>query len=180
VQRKREHKELCGTMNWSEAMALSWAFDLMPERNDAREWARVLASFPLFADVSMRRLRRLVRHATFAEFAPGETVVARDDAGDSLHVVLEGRAKAFGGRAPHTLSIGDYFGELSLLASRSPYRIVATQPLYVMRLPGSSVGRLARQHPALAITLLRDLAGRLASATSPRVTAAPGCSGIGT
>jgi signal-transduction protein with cAMP-binding, CBS, and nucleotidyltransferase domain len=168
-------------MNWSEAMALLWAFELISERNaDTREWARLLASFPLFADVGRRRLRKLVRSATFAEYVPGETVVAQDDADDALHVVLEGRARAIGGAAPHSLSVGDYFGELGLVETRSPYRIVATQPLYVMRLPGSSVGRLARQHPALAVTLLRDLAGRLALAANTRITAAPGCSGTGT
>ena len=62
----------------------------------------------------------------------------------------------------------------------SPYRIVATQHLYVMRLPGSLVARLVRQHPALAVTLLRDVAGRLALTAKPRIIAAPGCSGTGT
>lgn len=168
-------------MNWSETMAFMWAVRLPAEPTvDARDWARILATFPLFADVRKSRLRRLVRSAKFAEFVPGETVIWPEDAGDSLHVVLEGRAKAIGGPAPHSLSVGDYFGELSLVDERSPYRIVATQQLYVMRLPGSLVVRLVRQHPALAVTLLRDFVGRLALAAEPRVISAPGCSGTGT
>jgi signal-transduction protein with cAMP-binding, CBS, and nucleotidyltransferase domain len=144
--------------------------------SDACEWASLLATFPLFADVRKRRLRKLVRKASFAEFAPGETVVAQDDVDGSLHVVLEGSARAIGGPAPRHMSIGDYFGELSIVGKRSPHRIVATEPLYVMRLPGPAVGRLVLQQPAVAVTLLRDFAGRL---TSP-VIAAPGCSGSGT
>jgi CRP-like cAMP-binding protein len=158
-------------MNVSEAMALVWVFDLFSERDAAaREWARTLAGFPLFADVGRRRLRKLVRNATFAEFAPGETVVARHDTEETLHVVLEGSAKAVGGPTPRSMSVGDYFGELSLLGRPSPYRVVATRPLYVMRLPGTFVGRLLRKHPALAITLLRDVVGRL---TVTPVSAAP-------
>jgi CRP-like cAMP-binding protein len=158
-------------MNVSEAMALMWAFGLISEGDvSAREWARTLAGFPLFADVGKRRLRKLVRRATFAEFAPGETVVVQYDTEDSLHVVLEGSAKAVGGPTARSMSIGDYFGELSVLGKPSPYHVVATRPLYVMRLPGRVVGRLLRQHPALAITLLRDVVGRL---TAPPVSAAP-------
>jgi CRP-like cAMP-binding protein len=130
--------------------------------------------------VGTRRLRKLVQDAVFAEFVPGETVVAPGDADNSLHIVLEGSAKAIGGPAHRTLGIGDYFGELGLLGGRSPDRIVATQPLYVMRLPGLRVGRLVRRHPALAVTLLRDLAGRLTPEASTLISAVPAGSGTGT
>jgi len=169
-------------MDSTAALVLLRARELMTERAvDAGEWARVLATFPLFADVSRRRLRKLARKAVFAEFAPGETVVARDDVDDSLYVILEGSAKAIGGPAPRSMSVGDYFGELSLIGEQSPYAVVvATQPLYVLRLARRSVVSLARQHPALVVTLLRDLAGRFTIATRARIIAAPGCSETGT
>jgi signal-transduction protein with cAMP-binding, CBS, and nucleotidyltransferase domain len=169
-------------MDSTAALALVRGSQLVHERAaDAREWARILATFPLFSDVSRRRLRKLVQSAGFAEFASGETVITRHDADDSLHVVLEGSAKAIGGAAPRSMSIGDYFGELSLIGERSPYAaVVATRPLYVMRLPRRSVARLARQHPALTVTLLRDLAGRITATERTRVIAVPGCSGTGT
>ena len=166
-------------MNAIEALTLQWARALtFEDKASAGDWARILATFPLFADVSRRRLRKLARTARFAELAPGETVDARDDA---LYVVLEGSARAVGGLAPRNMSVGDYFGELSVIGEQSPYAaVVATRSLYVMRLPRRSVARLAAQHPALTATLLRDLAGRLALAASPRVSAAPGYSGTGT
>lgn len=164
------------------ALALLRGYNVVHgEAVDAREWASILASFPLFSDVSRRRLRKLVRSARLAEFAPGETVVARADADDSLYVVLEGSAKAIGGPGPRRMSIGDYFGELSVIGEQSPYTaVVATQALYVMRLSRRSVVRLARQHPALTVTLLRDLAGRMTRPERSGVSAAPVCSGTGT
>jgi CRP/FNR family transcriptional regulator, cyclic AMP receptor protein len=169
-------------MESTQALALLHAHELVAERNaNARDWAALLAGFPLFADVRGRRLRKLARSATFAEFASGEIVVGRDDADDSLYIVLEGRAKEIGGSAPRRVSIGDYFGELRLIGERSPYAmVVATQPLYVMRLPRRSVVRLARRHPAFTITLLRDVAGRFMRAERMRVSAALEYSGTGT
>ena len=37
------------------------------DRSSDADWAEVLATFPLFAGVGKRRLRKLVRNATFAE-----------------------------------------------------------------------------------------------------------------
>ena len=61
-------------MNELQILALMHARGI-PERWDhptAKDWAGVLAKFPLFTGVSKRRLRELARHATRAEFAPGE------------------------------------------------------------------------------------------------------------
>ena len=172
-------------MSSTDAVALLRAWDLT-HQNDATagEWARILTDFPLFAEVARRRLRKLVRNATFAEFRTGETVVGSGDADDWLYIVLEGAAKTIGGPAPRSMTVGDYFGELSLVGERSPYgMVVATLPLYVMRLPRRSVVRLARKHPAVTLTLLRDLAGRFPGAersVAARIIAVPECSGTGT
>ncbi len=41
------------------------------------DWADTLATFPLFEGIPKRRLRDLVRHATFAEYRPGDMVLQR-------------------------------------------------------------------------------------------------------
>jgi CRP-like cAMP-binding protein len=125
-------------------------------RND--DWADVLATFPLFAGVRKRHLRRLVRGARFAEYAGGEIVLSSGPTEDALYLILSGTAKTINGSAPRTLSVGDYFGELSLIgAPRSNQIVVSTQPLHVMRLPRRSVVILARLHPHVTRTLLRNL-----------------------
>lgn len=134
------------------ALAPSW------DQPRARDWARVLATFPLFSSVGKRQLRKLARQATFAEFAPGDIVMSNPESADSLHVILSGSAKVLGKRAARPLRTGDYFGELALLenAPRSA-TIVATRELHVIRLPRHSVLRLAQRHPAVALTMMRDL-----------------------
>ena len=144
-------------MNGLEMQAWMPSRALMRYRDhpSTSDWAHVLATFPLFSRISRRRLRKLVRHATFAEFAPGDTVVARDAPADSLYVILSGTATARGKPAARTLRTGDYFGELGLIDGfpRSA-TVIATQELHVMRLRQQSFLRLAQDDPAISLTML--------------------------
>jgi hypothetical protein len=86
------------TMNAAEtisSMPYGWLMRHW-ERASSDEWAQVLATFSLFSGIRRRRLRKLIRHATFAEFAPGDDVVVRDAPTDSLYLILGGTAKARG------------------------------------------------------------------------------------
>ena len=135
-------------------------------------WADVLAEFPLFSGISRRRLRKLAREATFAEFAPGAVVVSNPESADSLHIILSGAAKVLGKPAPRPLRTGDYFGELALLDDgRRSATVVATQELHVMSLPRESFLRLARDHSEISLTMLRNLSSQFRRLeTLPAVT----------
>jgi CRP-like cAMP-binding protein len=126
------------------------------------DWAKVLATFPLFSSIGRRRLRKLVEKASFVEFADGEHVLTKGANGDSLYVVLSGTATAFGALGAHALHTGDYFGELALVvgAPRSA-TVVATRELHVMALSRQSVLRLARRRPAMTLTMLSNLSTTL-------------------
>ena len=125
------------------------------------DWARVLATFPLFAGVRKRHLSKLVRNGTFAELARGERIVSSAAGSDSLYVVLGGEAKMLL-PTPRTISTGDYFGELGVLGERPrPLHVVATGELHVMKLSRQPVLELARRHPSVTRTLLKDLGARL-------------------
>ena len=128
-------------MTGLEALALTQPRGLMRswDRPSTADWARVLETFPLFSGISKRRLRKVVRKATFAEFAAGETINAGGSDSDSLYLILGGAATARdpGARA---LSVGDYFGEAALNEGTSlSTTVVATQELHVMRLQRQSV-----------------------------------------
>jgi CRP-like cAMP-binding protein len=131
------------------------------DESSPASWARVLATFPLFSGLSKRKLRKLAREATFAEFAPGDIVISNPESADWLHVILSGSAKVLAKPAARPLRAGDYFGELALLenAPRSA-AVVATRELHVMKLPRQSFLRLARNHPAVAYTMLKDLSSQ--------------------
>jgi CRP/FNR family transcriptional regulator, cyclic AMP receptor protein len=145
-------------MNALEVQTLARYWELMArEAASSDDRARVLATFPLFSGVGKRRLRKLVRDATFLELAPGETIVAGDAPGDSLYVILGGRAKTRWSSPSRTLHVGDYFGELSVLSgSARSTTFVATRELHLMRLPRTSFLRLARQEPAVSLAMLTD------------------------
>jgi CRP-like cAMP-binding protein len=126
------------------------------------DWAEVLATFPLFEGVPERRLRALVRHATFAEYGAGDIVIEQGAPGDSLYVILSGSARARGRPAARTLGVGDYFGEMGLL-DRAPRSatVAATGELHVMRLPRQAFLSLAEHHPAISLRMLSNLGSQI-------------------
>jgi signal-transduction protein with cAMP-binding, CBS, and nucleotidyltransferase domain len=130
-----------------EASALMQAQIAMQswDRPRTGDWAKVLATLPLFSGVRKRRLRKLVRKATFAEFAPGEIIVPPGST-NSLYVILGGAAKTLEPEA-RPLGIGDYFGEVPLVERTLRSRtIVATRELQVMKVPRQAFLRLRVAH----------------------------------
>jgi CRP/FNR family transcriptional regulator, cyclic AMP receptor protein len=126
------------------------------------DWADVLATVPLFTGVRKRRLRRLARNATLAEFAAGEPIISPGDPGNWLYIILSGHAKTRSRGGERVLRSGDYFGELALIDGRPrSATLVAVSDVHMMKLPSPSVRRLARRCPAIALTMLRDLTAQL-------------------
>jgi CRP/FNR family cyclic AMP-dependent transcriptional regulator len=169
------------TMNNLELLALmhAHAFPRCWDQPTPADWADVLAGFPLFTGVSKRRLRKLVRTATLAAFAPGETIIFAGDRDNFLYVILDGKAKTIARRAGRALPVGEYFGEVALIDGRPrSATVVAMSHVQVMKLPSRSVLKLARQHPAITLTMLRDLATRLRQ-LEQRVPARPETTPLG-
>jgi CRP/FNR family transcriptional regulator, cyclic AMP receptor protein len=132
------------------------------DRPTAGDWANVLATFPLFTGVSRRRLRKIARTGTLAEFAPGETIAFAGDHVDLLYIILSGQARTTSRGNRRLFRVGDYFGELALLDGRpDSATVVATNYVEVMKLPSRSVLELARRNPAVTLTMFRDLTARL-------------------
>ena len=149
-------------MNSLEDLALLHAHGIRPRWDQDQptpddDWVKVLAMFPLFAGVSRRRLRRLVRGATLAEYAPRETILYAGERGDFLYVILGGTAEARSKAAGRALRTGDYFGDIAMIdGGRRSATVVATTELHAMRLPSRSVLELARQHAGIALTMLEN------------------------
>jgi CRP/FNR family cyclic AMP-dependent transcriptional regulator len=152
------------TMNNLELLALMHAHAL-PRRWDhptPGDWADVLATFPLFTGVSKRSLRKLARNATLAEFAPGETIIFAGDRGNFLYVILDGKAKTIARHARRALRVGEFFGEVALIDGRPrSATVVAMSHVHMMKLPSRAVLKLARQHPAITLTMLENLTTQL-------------------
>jgi signal-transduction protein with cAMP-binding, CBS, and nucleotidyltransferase domain len=151
-------------MNSLEGLALLRLHEAMRswDRPSVDDWTQVLADVPLFSGVSKRRLRKLVCGATFAEIAAGQIVLSNGANSDSLYIILGGAAKELRMPVGRELGVGDYFGESALIegGARSAM-VVATRALHVIRLPARSVVRLAQQHPAITLAILRTLSAQL-------------------
>jgi CRP-like cAMP-binding protein len=131
-------------------------------RTSDRDWAEVLARLPLFDGIGKRDLRRIAGEAEFAEFAPGETVVATRAPADYFYVVLSGKAEAIARPASRTLGLGDYFGEMGMLDGEPrSASIVATSDLHVMRLPRRAFNAALERHPTIARRFLTELGARV-------------------
>ena len=125
------------------------------------DWARVLGRFVLFAGVSRRRLRRLVRSASINSFSAGEIVFAHDDPNDSLYVILGGTAKPHGQSGSSSLGIGDAFGQDGSLPGLNASRlVVAAEELHLMRLPRQALRLHAHQEAAPSFASLRAARAR--------------------
>jgi CRP-like cAMP-binding protein len=132
------------------------------------DWLDTLAEVPLFEGLPKRHLRRIAKLARIRRFAAGSVLVRAGDPGRSFYVLLDGEAKVSrpGGRA-RRLGVGDYFGEMALLddAPRSA-DVVAVGEVLALTIDRPGFTKLLRAEPALSLTLLSTLAGRLRAAES--------------
>jgi CRP-like cAMP-binding protein len=71
-----------------------------------------------------------------------------------LYGILSGHAKTRSRGEGRVLRTGDYFGEIALIDGRPrSTAVVAMSHVQVMNLPPRSVLKLARQHPAITLTI---------------------------
>ncbi len=129
---------------------------------DSREalgWLLLLRHVGVFEALNEAHLHRVARLFTIERFADGDNVVIAGAPGDSLHVILNGRARV---RTPsgHTATLGadDCFGELALIdgAPRSA-TVTAVGELTTARLDRAAFTKLLKAEPGIAIGLLDGL-----------------------
>jgi CRP-like cAMP-binding protein len=129
------------------------------EREEAARETSLMRS-PLFAGFPHRHLRALAKLTMIESYRPGTTIVEESSVGSDLYAIIDGRVKVLvGGRALDRLSVGDFFGELSLLAPgpRSA-SVVAEAPTRCIRLRGKDFGAAMARDPQLAAKV-REAAG---------------------
>jgi CRP/FNR family cyclic AMP-dependent transcriptional regulator len=128
-----------------------------------RETAVALSGVPLFADLPKRHLQRLAREADELTFAPGEQIVREGSLGETLFVVMEGRAKVTrNGRRVGEVLPGDFFGELSAIdGGPRTASITAVTPVRVVRLFRRTLRKLLEDEPQLTVKILDGVVRRI-------------------
>jgi CRP/FNR family transcriptional regulator len=137
-----------------------------PQHNE--EHARLLASVPLFLDLSKRELQRLSASTVMRDYAASDTLVQQDSPGVGLFVLVSGRvrvtARQDGGdvRELAVMGPGEVLGEMALL-DELPRSATATalEPTRVLLLPFQDFRAALREDPDIGIKLLAVVSRRL-------------------
>jgi CRP-like cAMP-binding protein len=130
---------------------------------NSRDWVDVLATIPLFAGLSRRHLGKIAATATVRTIAGGSAIIRAGEPGDAFYVLLDGRVSVRRRGLPAiSLGVNSFFGELALLDSGPrTATVVADGPVVCLMIPQSRFLRLLRSEPAIALAILREVAGRL-------------------
>jgi CRP/FNR family transcriptional regulator, cyclic AMP receptor protein len=130
------------------------------ERPTQRDWSEVLGALPLFSGVAKRHVRAIAKLAWVVDCAPGEVIVQAGDRGNSLFLILEGRARVLG--KSRVLRPGDFFGEMALIdgGPRSA-TIIAASHVRAMMVQRRAFLKALKQNPQIGLAIMETLAGRV-------------------
>jgi CRP-like cAMP-binding protein len=130
------------------------------DRPTQRDWSEVLGALPLFSGVPKRHVRAIAKLAWRVDRAPGEVIVQAGDRGNSLYLVLEGRARVVG--KSRFLRPGDFFGEMALIdgGPRSATIIAASQ-VRLMMLQRQTFLKALEHNPQIGLAIMETLSERV-------------------
>ena len=120
---------------------------------------------PLLEGMEERELRRLASSMHTRTHAAGDVVVEEGTRGVGFSFVVSGTADvSIGGERRAQLKPGDHFGELAILSPDHGRQatITATTELVCASITAWEFVPLLREHPDMAIAMLRKMARTLA------------------
>ena len=154
---------------------VTWQAGDVTGQHDPHELDAFLASIPFFASLDEATRLQLAEQLEPVHVAAGDVVIAQDDAGDGLFVLLSGRLRVsvmVGGteRTLHDLARGAIIGEIALLSNRprsATVRAVRDSDLLLLRV--SAFNALVGRTPGLLGEVARLLVDRLLAVDRPQL-----------
>ena len=135
-----------------------------------------LGSIDLFATQSVETRHRLATAAKHHLFAAGEAMVRQDAEGDSMFVILSGRARVTlepSGQEVAITPAGGFFGEMSMLTGdRRTATVRALDDTQALEISAAAVRELAVADPALLDHISSIVSARRSGLDEARATAA--------
>ena len=132
----------------------------------------LIGGCPLFRGLDATGLAAVAAAAIEVEF-PAERVIARQgEIGTGFFVVVDGTVRVVrDGELVARLGSGEFFGELSVLdGGPRVAQVVADGPTRCIALASWDFDRVLREEPAVALSVLRVVAGRLREVTADHRT----------
>ena len=125
-----------------------------------------IRAIPLFADVSGASVERIAACAGEMSGAAGQVLALQGDPGSGMFVILDGTVSVELRGGAVELGPGDFFGELTLLAPGGTRmaRVRASSAVRCLGIPRDDAIALIENEPAVALTMLKEIARRFATA----------------
>jgi len=132
-----------------------------------------LRTFPLFTDLNEDEIAIVSRLMVVRKFRKNNLIIFEDDVGNSLFIIKSGRVKISrispdGGEAILAiLGSGDFFGELSVIDGQGrSASVTSIDDVELLMLRRSDFMEILERIPKIAISLLKELAGRIRKSDS--------------
>lgn len=141
-------------------------------RNRSHFTINFLKSIPIFSGLDENQLTRLSALARELTFSRGEIIFQEGEKADGFYIVGKGKVKvyklSFEGKEQilHIYGPGKTFGEVPVFEGKHfPAASMALEPSTILFLPRQAFVDLITDSPALAMSMLADLARRLRAFT---------------
>lgn len=138
------------------------------------EWTSLFRKIPFFAEFSEDERAVLFPSFHRIELKTGECLFRQGEEGTALHLLISGEIQVIRdvnekGHILATLSRrGDLLGEMALLGGETrPGTATALQPSTLMEIKRTDFEKALKEHPSLAIAVLRALTPRLLALSHP-------------
>ena len=129
--------------------------------------AELLASAPLLEGVDDDGIAAIARRVVEVEFPKDHVIARQGEVGTGFFMIARGAVRVMrDGATIARLGRGDFFGELSVL-DRQPRvaQVVADEPTVCLALASWDFEAVVKEQPAVALAIMRGLAGRLRGLT---------------
>jgi CRP-like cAMP-binding protein len=125
--------------------------------------AELLARAPLLDGVDPEGIDMIAQRVVEVEFPQGAVIARQGDVGTGFFMVASGSVRVIrDGETIATIGPGDFFGELSVLDGQPRVaQVVADEPTVCLALATWDFEAVVREEPAVALAIMRGLAGRL-------------------
>lgn len=131
----------------------------------------LLSKIPLFADLPLDELNRLITALDVKELKPGEILFHEGDPGDHLYIVMKGELDVLMGAGKpdelilNVLREGEYLGEMSLITpgGHRAASVRACGDAVLLSLSRAQFVDMTKRYPELSISMVRVLSQRLDS-----------------
>ena len=133
---------------------------------DRESKLKLLASVPLFQELSKKELSAILKSAHEVEHEAGSAVLEEGTGAIGFHLILEGKAKVTtGSRQRAELGPGDYFGEMSLIDGLPRTATVTpVEPMKTLTIASWDFAPMLENYPSIARKMLVEMSRRLREA----------------